>query len=84
MDRADCTTNTPSPQSECYNEICDMDRADCTTSNMSEQPIPADPWSTCPECQRKFNDGVCDYECKNAQCNYDGMDCLKRSSAVCP
>lgn len=35
------------------------------------------------QCKNKFGDGVCDSECNNEVCLFDGFDCYNRSNSVC-
>lgn len=31
----------------------------------------------------RFNDGICDNECNNSECMYDGMDCAGSDDMFC-
>lgn len=35
------------------------------------------------QCKNKFGDGVCDSECNNELCLFDGFDCYNGSASVC-
>ncbi|XP_074600062.1 uncharacterized protein LOC141854319 [Brevipalpus obovatus] len=42
-----------------------------------------DPWAACPSadyCSKKFRDGICNDECNNRECLFDGYDCVGRFS----
>lgn len=40
-------------------------------------------WRDCLQCKNKFGDGVCDTECNNELCLFDGFDCYTRTSNGC-
>uniref|UniRef100_A0A8W8NHW5 Uncharacterized protein n=1 Tax=Magallana gigas TaxID=29159 RepID=A0A8W8NHW5_MAGGI len=40
-------------------------------------------WKDCMQCKNKFGDGVCDSECNNELCLFDGFDCYNGSASVC-
>jgi len=67
---------------ECNTAECLYDGNDCVTSNNDKQLSPATATTsrTCDEksdsfCLKNYANGICDQECNNAECGWDGADC---------
>ena len=66
---------------ECNIEECLYDGIDCRVPSERKLPgsAPSTP-KTCDErsdlyCLKNYANGVCDQECNNAECSWDGLDC---------
>ena len=69
-------------QHDCLNEQCHYDNNEC-------EELP-DPWQHCSatvngfDCQRFFDDGICQAACATPACLLDGTDCLPPAEEECP